>query len=148
MEYRFKIPIGDWSDDGHGKTEDYTIVSNKPIQEVRELYFQACEKLGFTLDGHDRLSPCSEYQDYQVKEETIEALINYGINISGEEEAAWTEDGLTTYEMCDLVLDFIKVQDKELVLTRVPNADLPMFQFYGIDEKKRHIGYFGYGLFD
>lgn len=43
MKYKFKIPIGDWSGDGHSKHEDYLIESNKPVEQVRELYFQACD---------------------------------------------------------------------------------------------------------
>lgn len=146
--YKFKIPIGDWSGDGHGKDEDYYIESSLPVEEVRELYFQACEKLGFTLDGHDKLTPCGEYEEYTFKQETIDALKNFGIEISPIKEAQWIEEYIGTDEMCDLVLNFIKTQDKNLILKRIPDNDYPMFQFYGYDEKKRHIGYFGYGLFD
>jgi hypothetical protein len=145
--FKFKLPIGDWSDDGHGKHEDYLIESNKPLEVIRELYFQACEKLGFTLDGHHALTPCGDYQDYYFKPETMEALLKFGLNISEEQKEGWVEDGIETEEFCDLVLDFIKTQDPELQLTRIPNENFPMFQFYGFDHKQRHIGYFGYGLF-
>jgi hypothetical protein len=148
MMYKFKLPIGDWSDDGHGKHEDYIIESNKPLQEIRELYFQACEKLGFTLDGHHELTPCRDYEEYHFKDETIEALLNFGLNISEDEQEKWVKDSIETQEFCDLVLKFIKTQDPELILTRIPSEDFPMFQFYGFDNQKRHIGYFGYGLFD
>lgn len=154
MIYKFKLPIGDWSGDRHGKTEDFLIESNKPLQEVRELYFRACEKLGFTLDGYDKLTPCSEYGDSTIKEETLNALLEFGVKIdenlvdslkeSYEQDKAYLE----TESMCDIVLEFIKTQDKTLELVRIPKKDYPMFQFYGYDEKKRHIGYFGYGLFD
>lgn len=146
--YKFKIPIGDWSDDGHGKHEDYLIESNKPLEEVKELYFQACDKLGFTLDGHGSLSPCSEYEESTMKEETVDRLIKFGIDITNEQKKMWTEDYVDIEEMCQLVLNLIKTQDKDLLLKIIPNKNFPMFQHYGVDEKKRHIGYFGYGLFN
>lgn len=146
--HKFKLPIGDWSGDGHDENVDYLIETNKPLEEVRELYFQACEKLGFTLDGHDPLSICGEYEENLVKKETIEKLVEFGLNISEDQSEIWTKDGIGTNELCDLILEFIKTQDSELILNRIPTEDFPMFQFYGFDEKQRHIGYFGYGLFE
>ncbi|MEX5591207.1 hypothetical protein, partial [Pseudomonas urmiensis] len=77
--------------------------------EVRELYFRACEKLGFTLDGYDKLTPCSEYGDSTIKEETLNALLEFGVKIdenlvdslkeSYEQDKAYLE----TESMCDIV---------------------------------------------
>lgn len=146
--YKFKIPIGDWSGDGHEKTHDYLIKSNKSLQEVRELYFQACEKLGFSLDGNHKLTPCNEYHDYLFKLETILSLKEFGVIITEDEVERWTKDFVETEEFCDLILRFIKTQDLNLELEIIPSENFPMFQFYEHDDKKRHIGFFGYGLFD
>lgn len=150
--YRFKIPIGDWSDDGHGKHEDYLIESNKPVETIRELYFQACDKLGFSLDGsykQTKLTPNAEYEEYTFSKETLQALIDFGVVLDEEAINYIKEQESTdgTELLCDIVLAFIKTQDSELELTRVENEGFPMFQFYGFDDQKRHIGYFGYGLF-
>jgi len=86
-KYKFKIPIGDWSDDGHGKYVDYFIESNKPVEEVRELYFQACDKIGFSLDGsykQTELTPNAEYEDYKFSNETLDAPLKFGVVIDDD----------------------------------------------------------------
>lgn len=146
--YKFKIPIGDWSGDGHGQVDYYIIESNKPVQYVRELYFQACEKLGFTLDGHNDKTPCAEFEDWRFPRETFQELLDFGIKIDDD-----LKDLILKYEnvggssgFIEIVLAFIKTQDKELKLI-ISKNDIDMFQFYGYDKDRRHIGYFGYGLF-
>jgi hypothetical protein len=151
--YKFKIPIGDWSDDGHGKHEDYIIESNKPVEVVRELYFQACDKIGFSLDGSynkTELTPQADYDDYSFTKETLQALLDFGVKLDQDTIDYITEQESTdgTELLCDIVLRFIETQDETLKLVRKDEEDYPMFQFYGFDEKERHIGYFGYGLFD
>lgn len=153
MEYKFRIPIGDWSGDGHGKDEDMLVVSNKPLEQIRELYFQACDKIGFSLDGsykETELTPMSRYQDYRFEKETLKALLDFGVKIEQEDidyiEEQESTDGYDLF--INIILAFIKTQDAELELEVIPSESFPMFQFYGFDDKKRHIGYFGYGLFD
>lgn len=148
MKYKFKIPIGDWSDDGHGKYKDYLIESNKPVEQIRELYFQACDKIGFSLDGSYKkreLTPQAEYEDYKFSRKTLQALLDFGvvldedtINYINEQEST---DG--TELLCDIILAFIKTQDPQLEIIRMEEESCPMFQFYGFDNQKRHIGYFG-----
>ena len=148
---RFRIPIGDWSGDGHGRTTEYIIESNKTVEEVRELYFEAIIKLGFSLDGNgylDKLSPCVEYGESTMSPDTVKALREFGITISDERLISWTEDYVEKDDLCQLVLDVIKTQDKDLDIRIIPKKELPMLQFYGYDSQKRHIGYFGYGLFE
>lgn len=151
MIHKFKIPIGDWSGDGHSQHEDYVIESNKPVEHVREMYFKAKEKLGYGLEGHDSRTPCAEYGDYKFPFEVINDLDNMGViglDSYFEEGNSEDIDDMSTEEFCDIVLNFIMSQDSDLKLKRIPNEDMPMLQFYGFDSQKRHMGYFGYGLFD
>lgn len=143
--YKFKIPIGDWSKDGHGMAEWYVINSNRPLEDVRELYFRACDKLGYNLDSE---GPCSEYGDYIFPLETLQELIGFGVKlptyvIEHIEDPDW---GIDTESYLEIVLALIRTQDSNLELSVV--EDVEMFQFYGFGKDKRHIGYFGYGLFD
>ena len=39
LKYLFKLPIGDWSGDGHSMCEYIKIRTNKTIEEVREGHF-------------------------------------------------------------------------------------------------------------
>ena len=148
--YKFKIPIGDWSDDGHGKYEDYIISSNKPVEYVRNLYFQACDKIEFSLDGNYKpttLTPNAEYEDYEFSKKTLQALLDFGVKLKQEHIDYIREQESTdgTELLCEIILRFIETQDNTLELRVID--DIPMFQFYGFDNEKRHIGYFGYGLF-
>lgn len=34
--YQFHLSIGDWSGDGHGRSEDFTVASNAPVETVRK----------------------------------------------------------------------------------------------------------------
>ena len=143
--YEFKIPIGDWSGDGHNKVEWYIIRSNKPVKEIRELYFKACDKLGFTLDGHNKLTPCSEYGDNHFDKTILKLLLDFGIKIDNvlKEYIELTET-IDSDGFIEIVLALINTQDPDLKL-EIVNHEL--FQFCGFD-KNKYIGYFGYGLFD
>lgn len=148
MIYKFNLPIGDWSGDGHGEAIYYNIKSNKPLQEVRELYFKACKQLGYTLDGHDNKTPCAEYKDNTFSKEVLKDLLHMGVEIDSDTYSyIIDEETIEPDIFVKIILEFIKTQDKTLKLELVENFD-DMFQFYGLDKEKRHIGYFGYGLFN
>lgn len=41
--YQFHLSIGDWSGDGHGRSEDFTVASNAPVETVREAHYKIPE---------------------------------------------------------------------------------------------------------
>jgi len=149
MTYKFRLPIGDWSNDGHGSYEEYIIKSNKSVEEVRELYFKTKVKTNASLDGSDwdkmrKNTPCSEYCDNSISENQIKQL---GLNIKDYE--IYLNDSIAEPEMfANLFVDFMLTHNKGLKLELIVTESLPMLPFFGYDERKRHIGYFGYGLFD
>lgn len=147
-KHYFTIPIGDWSGDGHGKSRDFVIESNKSLEEVKEIYFQVCEKSGFALDGHGKFAPCSEYEEYNITADQAHRLNEIGINlyeIFDDLEFISEICDVIPDEFIELVLAFIRLGDPEL---EIKVLHMPQFQHYGYDEKKRHIGYFGYGLYE
>ena len=160
MKHKFRIPIGDWSGDGHSQNKDFVIQSNKPVEAVREAYFAASQKLGYNLDSsHDaKKGPCTYYEERTIDNDWYTKLVGDGIlnenddiRINEDEESGNPED--ETYDVninmfVGMVLAYLKVGDPELELERIEEESLPMLQFYGYDDKQRHIGYFGYGLFD
>lgn len=149
-KYKFKLPIGDWSGDGHGRADYYVIESNKPVEEVREIYFQACENLGFTLGGHGEKTPCSDYEDYKFPKETLKELLDFGVKLDKDTidyiNKQESTDGTELF--ADIVIGLIMAQDKTLKLKRLSGEEMPMLPFYGFDKKGRHMGFFGYGLFE
>lgn len=79
---RYKIVVGDWSDDGHGKTETF-------IYEVdcnnKEVLFKAFQRNIRTI-GFDPASVCDEYEDYEWPEDVVSRLEELGFDC-GEQMA-------------------------------------------------------------
>ena len=61
LVHKVTMVVGDWSDDGHGKTQEFNFKTNRSIEELGELY----EK-GVEITGHDIMSHCEDYEDRTV----------------------------------------------------------------------------------
>ena len=134
-QYTFRIPIGDWSGDGHEKCDWFTATAVKPIEKVREAFFAAKKLL-------PHLNPekfCCDYEDNQVPEDIATELTKKGLTFDVED--------LSSEDMARIVVWFLNRGDPELDVKLSPEVDVPMLPFLGYDKKKRHISFFGYGLF-
>lgn len=130
---QFLLYIGDWTREGHGKKETILIESNKPINEVREAYFNAKKSL-------PNLCPekyCTEYQDAAITDEILSGLLSAGCPVVLE-----SKKYVTVNSFIDIMLWYISQGDSELTLSRVDT-----FHFTGEDNKGRNIPSLGYGLF-
>jgi hypothetical protein len=137
----FTIQIGDWSGDGHGHCEEFRFVANKPIEDVREAYFVAKKK-------HPKICPerfCDEYEVGTIPDEIHAALTAAGAPVRDEDDLE--QEGITAGEMAGFVAWFCMQGDPDLVVKADPLPPVPYLAFYGADEKGRHIGFHGYGLF-
>ena len=134
MACTFKIPIGDWSNDGHAQCHWYIVESNKPVEEVREVHFRGCKEV---FDIH---SVCNEYEEYQADLEDLPEWVREFFDHEGHPMNG-------SGGMAELWLEMLRRTDPDLVLKLVPE-DISMLPFYGHDDQKRHIGTVGYGLFD
>lgn len=137
--YKFRMSIGDWSDDGHGKHEDFIVSSNAPVQVVREAHFAMQDKIGFCIED-----VCSDYQDPAIEPKIEKIITNLGFELED-----YDDDGIAytcSNEMARLWIFLLQKVDPNLEL-RIINDEIPTLHFYGFDEKKRHIGHVGYGLF-
>ena len=150
LEHTFRLPIGDWSGDGHSHCEYYTIESNKPLKEVRELYWLATERLGVALDERHKKefeTPCGDYErstfDIDWLEKAGLTLADIGLKESDLED----EDTIQANEelFVHMFIAFVMKHCEGVELRHVEADD--MFPFYGYDDKQRHIGFFGYGLY-
>ena len=133
--YRFRLPIGDWSGDGHSVCKWFTVESNKPVEDVREAHFKSREIL-------DVESIFSEYGESSLDETQLASLPEWARDLYDEEEGA-LDDGPSS--MAELWIRVLNLADPELELRIVDG--IPALTFFGYDEKKRNIGYVGYGLF-
>lgn len=138
--YKFRMSIGDWSDDGHGKHEDFIVESNVPVQTVREVHFSMKDKLGFSIENI-----CSDYEGSMIDSETTKAIMELGYEFEDIDD----DDGevyMYPEEMARLWIFLLQKVDANLEL-KIIKDEIPTLHFYGFDNKKRHIGYVGYGLF-
>lgn len=141
--YKFSISIGDWSGDGHRYEAIYTFSSNKPVQEVREAFFLA-QKI------EPKLAPdkfCSKYCEHDITAADMKKIRK---RFPALKEVPVDEyDGTYTVDpefMVAFTVEYLKHGDPTLTLTR--ELEPERLQFYGKDEKGRHIDSIGYGLWE
>lgn len=136
--YRFYLPIGDWSSDGHGKCLNVLVKSNVPVEQVREAHFRIQEATGINVHSF-----CKDYEDSVVPKAVVRKLNKLGFPFEAEEgEPAHIEPD----EMAALWIFLLQKADPTIRL-KEDNEDIPMLPFCGNDEKGRHIDQVGYGLF-
>jgi hypothetical protein len=132
------MQIGDWSDDGHGHCEDFFIESNKPVEEVREAHFLIKDKTEIDIE-----KLCSEYEEAYLLSGTKIKLRNLGYDLNDFEDM----DNVGPEEMARLWVFLLNKVNPDLELELVVD-DIPTLNFYGFDDKHRHIGHVGYGCFN
>lgn len=132
---RFKIVLGDWSNDGHGGSLDVTVeCTASNINPVREAFFKAKTLLPQTC--HPDLL-CCEYGDNCPPEEATEEIERLSGPSHGDDGLEW---------MARLAVWFLNIGDPSLQCSLVDDP-METLHFYGFDSQGRHIGFFGYGLF-
>lgn len=73
----FTVTIGDWSDDGHGKTDTYLINSSLSKDDMEKAYKAGCEVIGFDMVD----SLCEEYEQGSIEKEAVEAFASSGLDL-------------------------------------------------------------------
>ena len=128
----WKIPIGDWSDDGHGKCDWYIVKSNFTVEQAREAYFKSVEES--KLDIANEIA--TKYEDHSVSEKVIKTFPEFV-----EKELIFKEPFCEGYyigdsfSLAEIVCLFIKKYNTEFEYEILYIPMLPLC---------RHIGY---GLF-
>lgn len=131
-EYSFDLQIGDWSNDGHGRCETFKIKSNKPVREVREVYYRVKTVTGVNLE-----KICKYNNESRMEDEVIEKLIKLGFfnKLYFEEDAEYTVDDIAHYistdDFAELFIFLLNLVDDTLHLElELENKD-DTFHFYG-----------------
>jgi hypothetical protein len=147
MKYKFKLPIGDWSDDGHGKCDYYTIESNINPEDLVEIVHN--------LDLKHKFSKiCSEYEEYEVTDEQIEYLKSIGLNMNNY--FINEEKYLSTDKFAQLFLDIIMLENPNIKLNIINDNIIEFNNWFGQGVVKKKglnintrsvINSLGYGLF-
>jgi hypothetical protein len=146
--YHFDIPIGDWSDDGHGKCEYYQASAAKSFVDVCKA-FAAARLLWKLEDGRPFTveDVCSEYEEREVEDDVVKFLKSKGFKIN--------KDDFYTREMAELVVWFLNQGDETLDAKLQPEAEQrPMLRNWDFCDAMgvgtasgKGLEGFGYGLF-
>lgn len=134
---KFRISIGDWSEGGHGKREDFIVDSNVPVEVVREAHYAMKDMLGINIENI-----CSRYDESVINAEITRSIRELGF------EFEYVDNGeVDTYpeEMARLWLFLLQKVNPNMEL-HIINDEIPTLHFCGFDSQKRHIKNVGYGL--
>ena len=128
------LVLGDWSDDGHGKTEKILVEVNKTVEEIQQGYNVACEVTGYCFHENSPYKQLlTNYEDNEILHTDCDKLLEFGLNVV--DHCKETQDGsviFTSKEFRDLWFHFV-------------NIAIPDIQWVFIDECIPNInGYWGY----
>ncbi len=139
--YKFYFPLGDPSGDGHSECINYLLESNKTVDELQDIYGHICTKLNYGLDTQWEDAPCGDYEDSSITQQQLNKLCVDASSFIND-----INNGISHDEFVMLFINFI-TQNYPGVEINMLTDDIPKF-----GEKlylnQRHIGCFGYGLFE
>lgn len=160
MDHKFKLAIGDWSGDGHGKSETYVISANRSVYDIRKAYKKSCELTGIQFNenrdytklnlkwdhpeyGDRRIA--TGHQDTHISKLAHMILAKYGVHLPecDNDEELIIEN---TDEFVKILFEFIQICLPELEYEIVED-DLQFLNSYSDNEDELNVQ-FGYGLFD
>lgn len=124
-----KLILGDWSDDGHGKTSDVIIESSLTGKEIEEAF-----KVGAKIIGEDITDYCDEYEDFTIPKKALEKISEFISHedikeiLAEDEDNPYLEQELYAY----IYLETAKIGNKD-------------FEYKILYLPELYIG--GYGLF-
>ena len=82
------LVVGDWSADGHGKTDTFSIKTTFSVADVELAYLQGAQKL-----GHDiRKSCCQNYEDSCIPIDIMNSLFEHGFDKNSLERSSDFEE--------------------------------------------------------
>jgi hypothetical protein len=130
---KFKIELGDPSDDGHGKYET-VFIKTAGTEKAIEKAFAKLRTKGIDFDNI-----CQDYEDCNIDRSDVEKMKKLGVEVTDLLEAMEEENEDFTYVDQDtyvgLLVDCLNAVDSKLDVEIVPEESVPS------------IGTFGYGLF-
>lgn len=151
--YRMKLVLGDWSNDGHGQSEEIVIVANHSVEDVQQAYKDSCKLTGVSFnhnkdytevkrdyDEAEKYRIATEYEDNCVSPEVVEILSKY----EGFDKFGMTDEYFSLDEIfSDLWFWFVKLSLSDLEYEIVEDT-VPVINGYW--NKNLNVQ-FGYGLF-
>jgi len=101
MKNLFKVPVGDWSKDGHSQHVDFYITANYPASRMRQAYKDTCKKIGLQMNHGENYTGIegvsygswrfllTEYEESHIPAEAVQILLDHGFDfhrVEGERD--------------------------------------------------------------
>lgn len=158
------LVLGDWSGDGHGKSEKVLVVSNKTVKEIQNAYKASCKLTGVSFNHNEDFT--GQNRDWrEAKKYQIATEYEQGFKVSGEAKQALKDAGYDVdkhfafgmdedddqVEDNDVIFlhiwtEFVKLSLPDLIINKVPeDEDMPVINGYW--DKGLNVQ-FGYGLYE
>jgi hypothetical protein len=94
----YKVPVGDWSKDGHNQSIDYYVKANYPASAMRQAYKDTCKKIGLQMNHNENYTDIEElskykkghgwrflltsYEESSIDENAVEILLEHGFDFN------------------------------------------------------------------
>lgn len=147
----FTLPIGDWSDDGHGKCVEYLYAVNKTKEEIIKAYHDSSKLLNMTFDtndwGDDKIQLLCDYQDDKLPANVVKTLLENGFSFKYFDDF-WEDDidrniYVSHDEVPYLFFEFAKISLPDLEYRHVPEQ-----KNYLLGHNSELSFHLGYGVFE
>lgn len=88
---KIRLVLGDWSDDGHGKSKEFMIESSLKKLQLQEAYKIGAKKIGVSI-----IEFCSDYEDSKMpaKDFNIFNTLNSEFPTETKDEEVWVDEDL------------------------------------------------------
>lgn len=147
--YKMYLVLGDWSNDGHGKTEKILVKTNYPVDKIQDAYKEAVKKTNITFyhkENKNQIEICTQYSDNKLSVEAQEILTKF--NVPFEDLIDLTDkkygNSLGTEEFQELWFRFVKTASLPDLEYNFPDDVAPCINGYWGNLNEG----FGYGLYE
>lgn len=147
--HTFTVPIGDWSDDGHGKCDEYIVQCSHSASECRKAYIDSCRLTGYQFHHNHPGIPqvrgvplCADYEDNVISWDAVERFREHGLDILSLLEDEWEEEddvSVGTDELLRIIMAFIGLSLKDFSWEEIKSP--PALFGYWNDELNVQMGY-------
>lgn len=151
---RYTIPIGDWSDDGHGKCKEYDFLTNYSVEVIQQGYRDSCKLVGVQFHSGEDMTGlrterswnnsreiCADYEESTISGDALDSLEEHGLTDEYILEYS-SFDG--TQHFAETILWFISLSmPKDFVYEIAKESNKVYLNGYWGNLNEQ----FGYGLF-
>lgn len=146
FQHDVTLVLGDWSDDGHGKTDIVIINSNLDAKELMTAYKKASKKLKFNFIN----DVATEYEDSLLPREGLQTLIDNGLDLKTVFDTDYDlKEAQKVLEGKESEEDGVSLwtDSYTAIFLFIVKLGNPEFEFRFTDSEESQINIGGYGLF-